>query len=95
MPITRADVERTAQLARLELNEDEKERMVEQLSHILDVIAQIAEVDTSSVPPTAQVVALRNVTRPDEARPSLSPDEVLANAPDREGDFFKVRAVLE
>ena len=95
MPITRADVERTAQLARLELKEGEKERMVEQLSHILDVIARIAEVDTSSIPPTAQVVALHNVTRPDEVRPSLSPDEVLANAPDREGDFFKVRAVLE
>jgi aspartyl-tRNA(Asn)/glutamyl-tRNA(Gln) amidotransferase subunit C len=95
MPITRADVEKTAQLARLELGEDEKERMVAQLSRILDVIARIAEVDTSAIPPTAQVVALRNVTRPDVVRPSLSPDEVLANAPDREGDFFKVRAVLE
>jgi len=77
------------------LGEDEKERMVAQLSRILDVIARIAEVDTSAIPPTAQVVALRNVTRPDVVRPSLSPDEVLANAPDREGDFFKVRAVLE
>ncbi len=95
MPITRADVEKTAQLARLELGEDEKERMVAQLSRILDVIARIAEVDTSAIPPTAQVVALRNVTRPDVVRPSLSPDEVLANAPNREGDFFKVRAVLE
>jgi len=95
MPITRADVEKTAQLARLELGEDEKERMVAQLSRILDVIARIAEVDTSAIPPTAQVVALRNVTRPDVVRPSLSPDEVLANAPDREGDFFKVRAVLD
>ncbi len=95
MPITRADVEKTAQLARLELGEDEKERMVAQLSRILDVIARIAEVDTSAIPPTAQVVALRNVTRPDVVRPSLNPDEVLANAPDREGDFFKVRAVLE
>jgi len=95
MPITRADVEKTAQLARLELGEVEKERMVAQLSRILDVIARIAEVDTSAIPPTAQVVALHNVTRPDVVRPSLSPDEVLANAPDREGDFFKVRAVLE
>lgn len=95
MPITRDDVEKTAQLARLDLQEDEKERLVAQLSSILDQIAVIAEVDTSAIPPTAQVVALDNVMRPDEVRPSLTPDAVLANAPDREGDFFKVRAVLE
>ena len=95
MSITRDDVEKTAQLARLDLKEDEKERLVEQLSSILDQIAVIAEVDTSAIPPTAQVVALDNVMRPDAVRPSLSPDAVLANAPDREGDFFKVRAVLE
>ena len=95
MPITLEDVEKTALLARLELGEDEKERLVEQLSSILDQIAVIAEVDTSAIPPTAQVVALHNVMRPDEVRPSLTPEQVLANAPDREGDFFKVRAVLE
>ncbi len=95
MPITRDDVEKTAQLARLDLKEDEKERLVEQLSSILDQIAVIAEVDTSAIPPTAQVVALDNVMRSDEVRPSLPPDAVLANAPDREGGFFKVRAVLE
>lgn len=95
MSITLDVVERTAQLARLALQEDEKERLVEQLSSILDQIAVIAEVDTSAIPPTAQVVALHNVTRPDEVTPSLPPDTVLANAPAREGDFFKVRAVLE
>jgi aspartyl-tRNA(Asn)/glutamyl-tRNA(Gln) amidotransferase subunit C len=95
MPITRDDVEKTAQLARLDLKEDEKDRLVEQLSSILDQIAVIAEVDTSAIPPTAQVVALDNVMRADEVCPSLPPDVVLANAPDREGDFFKVRAVLE
>ena len=95
MPITRDDVEKTAQLARLDLKEDEKERLVEQLSSILDQIAVIAEVDTSAIPPTAQVVALDNVMRSDEVCPSLPPGVVLANAPDREGDFFKVRAVLE
>jgi aspartyl-tRNA(Asn)/glutamyl-tRNA(Gln) amidotransferase subunit C len=95
MPITRDDVEKTAQLARLDLKEDEKDRLVEQLSSILDQIAVIAEVDTSAIPPTAQVVALDNVMRSDEVCPSLPPNAVLANAPDREGDFFKVRAVLE
>ena len=95
MPITLKDVEATAQLARLDLQEDEKERLVEQLSSILDQIAVIAEVDTSAIAPTAQVVALYNVTRPDEVHPSLPPDQVLANAPAREEDFFRVRAVLE
>src|SRR5437899_646494 len=94
MPITPEDVAKTALLARLELAEDEKERLVEQLSSILDQIAVIAEVDTSAIPPTAQVVALHNAMRPDRVRPSLSPEQVLANAPDREDDFFKVRAVL-
>ena len=95
MPITAEDVEKTALLARLELDEDEKERLVEQLSSILDQIAVIVEVDTSAIPPTAQVVALHNVMRPDEVQPSLTPEQVLANAPDREDNFFKVRAVLE
>ena len=95
MPITRDDVEKTAQLARLELSEDEKERLVVQLSSILDQIAVIAEVDTSAIAPTAQVVALYDVMRPDEVQPSLTPDAVLANAPAREGDYFKVRAVLD
>jgi len=95
MPITRADVEKTSQLARIELREDEKDRLVEQLSSILDTIAAISRVDTSAVAPTAQILPLRNVMRADEARPSLPPDAVLANAPQREGDFFRVRAVLE
>lgn len=95
MSITLDIVEKTAQLARLALNEDEKERLVGQLSGILDQVAIIAEVDTDAIPPTAQVAALHNVTRPDEVTPSLPPAVVLANAPAREGDFFKVRAVLE
>ena len=88
-------VEKTAQLARLELTPEEKVRLVEQLSGILDQIAVIAEVDTSTIPPTAQVVGLQNVFRADEIRPCLPPESVLANAPDREDNFFKVRAVLE
>ena len=95
MSITLDDVEKTAQLARLDLSDDEKMRLVGQLSSILDQIAVIAEVDTSAIPPTAQVVALYNVTRPDAVAPSLPPEAVLANAPGREGDLFKVRAVLE
>jgi aspartyl-tRNA(Asn)/glutamyl-tRNA(Gln) amidotransferase subunit C len=95
MSITMDDVEKAAQLARLELSDEEKVRLVGELSGILDQIAVIAAVDTSAIPPTAQVVELTNVMRPDEVCPSLSPDQVLANAPAREGDFFKIRAVLE
>ena len=95
MSITMDDVEKAAQLARLELSEEEKVRLVAELSGILDQIAVIASVDTSAIPPTAQVVELNNVMRSDEVCPSLSPDQVLANAPAREGDFFKIRAVLE
>jgi aspartyl-tRNA(Asn)/glutamyl-tRNA(Gln) amidotransferase subunit C len=95
MPITPEDVEKTALLARLELSAGEKVRLVEQLSSILDQIAVIAEVDTSAIPPMAQVVALHNVMRPDAVRPCLAPEQVLANAPDREDDYFLVRAVLE
>lgn len=95
MPITREDVEKTAQLTRLDLSEDEKERLVVQLSSILDQIAVIAEVDVSAVPPTAQILPLQNVMRRDKVAPSLSPEAVLGNAHAREGDFFKVRAVLD
>ncbi len=95
MAITREDVEKTAQLTRLDLSEDEKERLVVQLSSILDQIAAIAEVDASAIEPTAQILPLRNVMRRDEVAPSLSPEAVLANAHDREGDFFRVRAVLD
>jgi len=95
MAITREDVEKTAQLTRLDLSEEEKERLVFQLSSILDEIAVVAEVDVSAVEPTAQILPLRNVMRRDEAAPSLPPDAVLANAHAREGDFFRVRAVLD
>ena len=95
MSITMDDVEKAAQLARLELSEEEKVRLVGELSGILDQIAVIAGVDTSAIPPTAQVVELNNVMRSDEVCPSLSPDEVLANAPAREDNFFRIRAVQE
>jgi aspartyl-tRNA(Asn)/glutamyl-tRNA(Gln) amidotransferase subunit C len=92
---TPEDVEKTALLARLELGEDEKKQLIEELSSILDQIAVIAEVDTSAIPPMAQVLALHNVLRPEVVRSCLTPDQVLANAPDREDDFFKVDTILE
>jgi aspartyl-tRNA(Asn)/glutamyl-tRNA(Gln) amidotransferase subunit C len=88
-------VKRLALLARLGLDEDEVERLREQLSNILENFEILQQVDTTDVPPTAHSIALENVLREDEAGPSLPADQVLANAPNREEGFFKVRAVLE
>ena len=93
--ITRADVEHVAALARLGLSEDEIERMVSQLNHILEAIAALQDVDTSAVGPTAQVIPLENVMRDDEPRDGISRDAALANAPLHEGGHLRVPVVLE
>ena len=93
--ITRSDVEHVAALARLGLTEDEIERMVSQLNHILDAIAALQDVDTSAVGPTAQVIPLENVMRDDDPRDGISRDAALANAPLREGAHLRVPVVLE
>lgn len=88
-------VERIAALARLGLSQDEKERMREQLSVVLDHISMLEEVSTEDIPPTAQVIELQNIMRDDVVEPSLSRDQVLMNAPDTEDGFIKVKAVLD
>jgi aspartyl-tRNA(Asn)/glutamyl-tRNA(Gln) amidotransferase subunit C len=93
--ITRADVEHVAVLARLGLTDAEVERMVTQLNSILEAVGVLAEVDTSMVGPTAQVIPLENVMRDDIARPGLSREAALANAPLRDGDHVRVPVVLE
>ncbi len=93
--IDRASVEHVARLARLGLSDEELTRMQEQLSRILDAIEQLRDVDTSSVGPTAQVIALENVMRDDVARPSQAREAMLANAPRREGPLLRVPEVLE
>jgi aspartyl-tRNA(Asn)/glutamyl-tRNA(Gln) amidotransferase subunit C len=93
--ISREEVEHVAFLARLGLSEDEKASLQEQLSAILEHMRTINELDTAEIPPTAQVIPLRNVMRADQTRPSLPVETVLANAPDREDDFFRVPPVLE
>ncbi len=95
MKLTREEVLHIALLARLGLTEAEVDKLREQLSDILDNFQVLQQVDTTNVPPTAQSIALRNVVSEDEVTPSLPPSQVLANAPHKEGDFFKVRAVLE
>ena len=95
MSISREDVEHVAYLARLGLTEAEKDRLAQQLSNILDAMQVIARLDTSAIPPTAQVIPLDTVMRDDVVRPSMPVEDVLLNAPSREGDFFKVPPVLE
>jgi aspartyl-tRNA(Asn)/glutamyl-tRNA(Gln) amidotransferase subunit C len=95
MKLSREEVLHIARLARLGLIDDEVDRLGKQLSHILESFEVLQKVDTAGVPPTAQPNALENILKPDEVKPSLSQCEVLANAPRADGDFFRVRAVLE
>ena len=90
MAITRDEVLHVARLARLELTDDEVDRFTEQLSPILEAVAKVSELDLSGVEPTAHPLDVVNVWAEDEPRPSLAVDEALANAPEREGGFFKV-----
>ncbi len=92
--LSRSDVEHVAYLARLGLSDEELTRLEGQLNHILDQYAILATLDTESIPPTAQTIELENILREDLARPSLSVDAVLANAPARHGDFVVVPAIL-
>jgi aspartyl-tRNA(Asn)/glutamyl-tRNA(Gln) amidotransferase subunit C len=92
--LSRADVEHVAYLARLGLSDAELATLEGQLNHILDQYAKLAELETDHIPPTAQTIELENILREDVARPSLPPATVLANAPERDGDFFVVPAIL-
>jgi len=96
MKLSREEVLHIARLARLGLTENEVNQLGEQLSNILENFEVLQQVDTTDVPPTAQAIPLQNVMRQDdEVIPSLPPSRILANAPRREADFFRVRAVLE
>ena len=94
MRLTTADVKHVAELARLGLSDEEIERLREQLSSILDHIAALEELDTSAIPPTAQVLPLSNVMRDDVVRPSLPRESVLMNAPRQSEGFFEVHTPL-
>jgi aspartyl-tRNA(Asn)/glutamyl-tRNA(Gln) amidotransferase subunit C len=92
MAISRDEVLHVARLARLELGEDELERFAEHLNAILEAVGKVGELDLEGVEPTAHPLDLVNVWAEDVPRPCLSVDEALANAPDREGDSFRVPA---
>lgn len=95
MKLGRQEVQHIALLARLGMSEAEIEKFRVQLSDILGNFEILKQLDTADIPPTAQSIVLQNVLRPDEAKASYPAEEILSNAPQKEGNSFKVRAVLE
>ena len=87
--ITREEVLHVARLARLDLSDDEVGKFQEQLSDILEAVSKVSELELDDVPPTAHPLAIANAWAEDEPRPCLELDEVFANAPDREDDYFR------
>ena len=95
MSIDRKTVDHVALLARLALSDDERERLREQLSAILEHINVIGEADTSQVSATAHILPLENVMRDDHAEPYSTPHELVQRAPAHEDNYIRVRAVLD
>ena len=95
MALERSEVEYIASLARIGLTEEEIGALGEQLSHILEQFEVLKELDTSGVVPTGHAGGLQTVMRDDLAQVSLDSEDVLKNAPNREGEYFRVNAVLE
>jgi len=95
MPLTISDVEHIANLARLELDQEQKSRYRDQLSQILDYIAKLRELDTTEIPPTAGGGLARMEFRLDRSRPGLTTEALLKNAPEAQDDQFKIPPVFE
>ncbi len=93
--LTQEEVRHVAMLARLGLSDDEVERMRTQLGDLISYINMLDAVDTSSIAPTAQILSQSNILREDTARPSLTSEDVFRNAPGKEGEFFRVPAIME
>lgn len=93
--IDEAQVRRVALLGRLELSDEEVARFSVQLSDIVEYIEKLNELETENVEPLAHCLPVHNVLREDVPRPSLSNDQVLANAPQRHGEYFKVPKILD
>lgn len=92
--ITADDVRKVANLARLDLPEEKIATYTGQLERILDYVAQLESVDTEGVPPTTRAVEVVNVTRDDVVTPTDVREKLLNEAPQREGDFFRVPKIL-
>lgn len=95
MAITRQEVLHVARLARLSLSQDEVDRLKDQLGGILEYIRQLDGLDTRNVLPTSHAVVMGTPFRDDCVLPFGDKEAILANAPDREGDFFRVPRIIE
>jgi aspartyl-tRNA(Asn)/glutamyl-tRNA(Gln) amidotransferase subunit C len=95
MSISVEEVQYIAALARLRFSEEEQQQLAEQMSTMLDYVDQLNELDTSGVPPMSHVLDLHNVFREDKAQQRISHEEALQNAPDADGDFFRVPKVID
>ncbi len=95
MRLTRQEVAQIAFLARLELTDEEKDSLAGQLNRLLESFDSLQKLDTDEVEPTSHTIPVYNVFRADLSRPSLSPDEVLANAPTRVDNTFEVPRIVE
>jgi aspartyl-tRNA(Asn)/glutamyl-tRNA(Gln) amidotransferase subunit C len=95
MKISKQEVEHVARLARLELAEAEKDKLIDQLSNILTYVETLNGLDTKGVEPTSHVLDIKNVMRDDVSAPSLSQDQALANAPEKAAGHFKVPKIIE
>lgn len=93
--IDEAEVRKVAKLSRLELSEAEVEEFTGQLRAILDYVAKMNELDTEGVEPLAHCLPVSNVFRADSVKESLGTEKTLANAPERDGEFFKVPKILD
>ncbi|MDD3887985.1 MAG: Asp-tRNA(Asn)/Glu-tRNA(Gln) amidotransferase subunit GatC [Patescibacteria group bacterium] len=92
--ITKAEVEKVAKLARIEITEPEKEKFAKQLTNILDYVNQLSEVNTENVSPTSQVTELNNVMRADEIEPYKDPVALVEKAPESRDGQIKVKSIL-
>jgi aspartyl-tRNA(Asn)/glutamyl-tRNA(Gln) amidotransferase subunit C len=93
--LTREEVAHVAFLARLELTDEEKDRLTSHLNQILGHFEKLQELDTENVEPTSHAIPLNNVYREDISRPSLPVDEAVANAPEARDDCFVVPRIVE
>ncbi len=94
MKITKEEVEKLAHLARLEFNEEEKEKMVEDMDKILGFVEKINELDLEGVKPLVYMSEEENILRKDEIKQEVTKEEALKNAPDKDTDYFKVPKVV-
>jgi aspartyl-tRNA(Asn)/glutamyl-tRNA(Gln) amidotransferase subunit C len=92
--IDREQVRKIALLARLEITPEEEEQFSSQLNSILGYFEQLGELDTEGVPPTTRAIELSNITRPDTKQPYGNREELLAQAPEQDGDFLQVPQIL-